>query len=412
MSTYESPSLFDLGPRRGRDARSMFPNMGQVKVPTHAAHPPPGAPPAAPLNIPSQESLKSPRRSRSTMRVRTPTICPRDKLKIYQASRYTGRENRGAKETQSARYPAENSAQPPDAGPATARPDYSIPTSGAKFGRRGASVAQQSNLADAQPSHLNGKGPYRSDVGATNLFQEHVLRDRSRVQVRNNLPAEESNFSKANSGIAADFHQRRAEAQQRTSNEAVRKDKKNLPFHEWLEKNEDITSPKASRRTESIFQDATDAKTNPVDSKYRRRREWEHHTYQKNRSARNSSSQYSSNVEAFMECERAWAAFESSPPEIITAEQVPCPAVPEGILAAGMAADTHPSADDFTKLRKVYRSLSLRWHPDKFRQAFGQKLDGAQETVILAKVQQVSQQLNDEYSSLQRSIKNTIAFGS
>lgn len=113
-----------------------------------------------------------------------------------------------------------------------------------------------------------------------------------------------------------------------------------------------------------------------------------------------------------MECERAWAAFESSPPETITIEQVPCPAVPEGILAAGMAADTHPSADDFTKLRKVYRSLSLRWHPDKFRQAFGQKLEVAQEKLILAKVQQVSQQLNDEYSSLQQSIKNRIAFGS
>ena len=48
--------------------------------------------------------------------------------------------------------------------------------------------------------------------------------------------------------------------------------------------------------------------------------------------------------------------------------------------------------------KKSFRKVSLRWHPDRFVQAFGARLVEAEREAVLRKVTQISQAINVLYS--------------
>ena len=50
--------------------------------------------------------------------------------------------------------------------------------------------------------------------------------------------------------------------------------------------------------------------------------------------------------------------------------------------------------------RQAYRKASLRWHPDKFTQAFGQLLRVSEREAVMQRVKTTSQALNALYAGL------------
>ena len=51
-----------------------------------------------------------------------------------------------------------------------------------------------------------------------------------------------------------------------------------------------------------------------------------------------------------------------------------------------------------TCVKRAFIKASLRWHPDKFQLKFGSRLRASDRQQILARVQEVSQRINQEWS--------------
>ncbi|EOD25581.1 hypothetical protein EMIHUDRAFT_115394 [Emiliania huxleyi CCMP1516] len=84
--------------------------------------------------------------------------------------------------------------------------------------------------------------------------------------------------------------------------------------------------------------------------------------------------------------EAAWAKFAARGQEICMRD-VPWPSLDAASLRLG------PRQSEAER-KSAYRTLSLRWHPDRFVQAFGAKLRADEREGILQKVTEVSQTIN------------------
>jgi hypothetical protein len=84
-----------------------------------------------------------------------------------------------------------------------------------------------------------------------------------------------------------------------------------------------------------------------------------------------------------------WEAFASLPEaRTIRMRDVPWPKIDAKALGfEGSNAER----------KKAFRNASLRWHPDKFLQSFGGRLDEAERDAILQRVTEVSQAINAEF---------------
>ena len=91
--------------------------------------------------------------------------------------------------------------------------------------------------------------------------------------------------------------------------------------------------------------------------------------------------------------DRDWERFCARPDDAaIGMRDVPWPVLDAASL--GLDPRHTPSAAE----RKArFRQQSLRWHPDKFVQAFGGRLDAAERDAVLQRVTEVSQAINALY---------------
>lgn len=93
---------------------------------------------------------------------------------------------------------------------------------------------------------------------------------------------------------------------------------------------------------------------------------------------------------------------------LIKVNDVPWPPVEGSVLAQMAALERWSDRSDIvdkskaaaTAYRRAFRKASLRWHPDKFSAKFGRYLDPDDADEITARVQNVSQSINDEWSEL------------
>ena len=61
------------------------------------------------------------------------------------------------------------------------------------------------------------------------------------------------------------------------------------------------------------------------------------------------------------------------------------------------ALGLNPSVASKAQRKQAFRSMSLRWHPDKFLQGFGSRLDVQEREAILQRVTEVAQAINSIY---------------
>eukprot|EP00669_Euglena_mutabilis_P003375 TRINITY_DN14328_c0_g1_i1.p3 TRINITY_DN14328_c0_g1~~TRINITY_DN14328_c0_g1_i1.p3 ORF type:complete len:118 (-),score=34.75 TRINITY_DN14328_c0_g1_i1:353-679(-) len=88
--------------------------------------------------------------------------------------------------------------------------------------------------------------------------------------------------------------------------------------------------------------------------------------------------------------EEQWATFQSRVASgqlpTITLADVPFPRLPLAL---------HPALQrDPQQRREAVRALQMRWHPDKFLQAYGDRLHPPDADRILTRVKEVSQAIN------------------
>ena len=88
--------------------------------------------------------------------------------------------------------------------------------------------------------------------------------------------------------------------------------------------------------------------------------------------------------------EELWAAFQSKVDKDllrpIRYSDIPFPSMP---LAFPASVYRDPQ-----RRRDMVRTLQMRWHPDKFLQAFGASLDPVDDARIMTRVKEVSQAIN------------------
>jgi NF-kappa-B inhibitor-like protein 1 len=95
--------------------------------------------------------------------------------------------------------------------------------------------------------------------------------------------------------------------------------------------------------------------------------------------------------------EQSWKRFEQSCNLCLSFTDVPFPVKEgkEGDLARVVFHHT-----PLSEHKKLLRKEVLRWHPDKFLQKWGARLQGPDHRRILARVNEISQALHQLYSSL------------
>ena len=92
--------------------------------------------------------------------------------------------------------------------------------------------------------------------------------------------------------------------------------------------------------------------------------------------------------------EAAWQRFSKAGGDSTIGEQdVPWPT----LQAATLGLD--PARANADERKKAFRLQSLRWHPDKFVQAYGSRLDPDHREAILKRVTEVSQEINALYQA-------------
>ena len=92
--------------------------------------------------------------------------------------------------------------------------------------------------------------------------------------------------------------------------------------------------------------------------------------------------------------EAAWERFSQSGRDSpISVADVPWPQ----LQAATLGLD--PARANGAERKQAFRMHSLRWHPDKFLQVFGARLDAAEREEILKRVTEVSQEINALYQA-------------
>ena len=90
----------------------------------------------------------------------------------------------------------------------------------------------------------------------------------------------------------------------------------------------------------------------------------------------------------------AWERFIGSGSESpISVTDVPWPTLQAGALGLD------PATASAAERKQAFRAKSLRWHPDKFVQVFGSRLDPEEREAILRRVTEVSQEINALYQA-------------
>ena len=77
----------------------------------------------------------------------------------------------------------------------------------------------------------------------------------------------------------------------------------------------------------------------------------------------------------------------------VRAADVPWPT----LEAAALGLD--PRATSAAERKQAFRTASLRWHPDKFVQSFGARLQPEEREQVLQRVTEVSQAINALYQA-------------
>jgi hypothetical protein len=90
----------------------------------------------------------------------------------------------------------------------------------------------------------------------------------------------------------------------------------------------------------------------------------------------------------------AWERFVGSGSDSpISVVDVPWPTLQAGALGLD------PATASAAERKQAFRAKSLRWHPDKFVQVFGSRLDPEEREAILRRVTEVSQEINALYQA-------------
>lgn len=87
-----------------------------------------------------------------------------------------------------------------------------------------------------------------------------------------------------------------------------------------------------------------------------------------------------------------WETFAALPDDAtIRMRDVPWP------ILTSDALGLNPAIASKAQRKQAFRSMSLRWHPDKFLQGFGARLHEAEREAILQRVTEVAQAINSIY---------------
>mmetsp|Transcript_44570 Transcript_44570/g.115900 ORF Transcript_44570/g.115900 Transcript_44570/m.115900 type:complete len:263 (-) Transcript_44570:227-1015(-) len=86
--------------------------------------------------------------------------------------------------------------------------------------------------------------------------------------------------------------------------------------------------------------------------------------------------------------EERWSEFEEHLPDVIEYKDVPWPYTMGHNNILGLPPTAKPE-----KIRSAFKVASLRWHPDKFSQIFGEKLAPADKDAIMERVEQIAMRI-------------------
>jgi hypothetical protein len=92
------------------------------------------------------------------------------------------------------------------------------------------------------------------------------------------------------------------------------------------------------------------------------------------------------------EHDRCWEVFAADPPRAINFSMIPFPPCDDDVFEF---VRRHKTDGD---RRAAYRLASMRWHPDKFMQLFGNRLQPQEIDRIICRVKCISQSINRDYS--------------
>mmetsp|Transcript_35602 Transcript_35602/g.67149 ORF Transcript_35602/g.67149 Transcript_35602/m.67149 type:complete len:451 (+) Transcript_35602:262-1614(+) len=159
-----------------------------------------------------------------------------------------------------------------------------------------------------------------------------------------------------------------------------------------------VGQPPASAKSQSYTNEGADQdfQRRRAEAEHRRRRDQEQQSKQKQQCfTAHNPPKMTVDTSAWEKHERVMTKFENNPPGAIHFDTVPWPPDPEEMLRMMIKLEGSAAGAE----KRIYRKLTMRWHPDKFQNRYGSGLAAADHERILNRVKDISQILNRAWDS-------------